>query len=143
MRYLRRGFTLIELLIVCAIIAILASMAVVNLLEAQTRSKVSRVKADMRAMTTAVECYAVDHNRYPIRHHRWEKGGLEETSPTVDTVYHHAPFTEKVFDPDVGESRSAVGLHMLTTPIAYMSSLPHDVFNIPARTASQAFFGGG
>ena len=60
------GFTLIELLIVVAIIAILAAIAVPNFLDAQMRSKVSRVKADIRSMVTAVESYAVDHNGYPI-----------------------------------------------------------------------------
>ncbi|MEO8376090.1 MAG: prepilin-type N-terminal cleavage/methylation domain-containing protein [Candidatus Sumerlaeota bacterium] len=60
---LRSGFTLIELLIVVAIIAILAAIAVPNFLEAQTRAKVSRVKADMRSVATAVESYRVDYNR--------------------------------------------------------------------------------
>ncbi len=60
-----RGFTLIELLIVVAIIAILAAIAVPNFLEAQTRAKVSRVKADMRSVGTALETYAVDYNKYP------------------------------------------------------------------------------
>ena len=59
-----KSFTLIELLIVVAIIAILAAIAVPNFLEAQTRSKVSRVKADMRSMETAMEAYRVDFNRY-------------------------------------------------------------------------------
>jgi len=59
----RRGFTLIELLIVVAIIAILAAIAVPNFLEAQTRSKVSRVQADMRTLATGIEAYRVDSNK--------------------------------------------------------------------------------
>ena len=61
------GFTLIELLVVVAIVAILAAIAVPNFLEAQVRSKVSRVKADMRTVATALESYAIDNNgKYPI-----------------------------------------------------------------------------
>jgi type II secretion system protein G len=60
-----RGFTLIELLIVVAIIAILAAIAVPNFLEAQTRAKISRSKADMRTITTGLETYHIDHNAYP------------------------------------------------------------------------------
>jgi prepilin-type N-terminal cleavage/methylation domain-containing protein len=62
---MQRAFTLIELLIVVAIIAILAAIAVPNFLEAQTRAKVSRVKADMRSVASAVESYHVDTNHYP------------------------------------------------------------------------------
>jgi prepilin-type N-terminal cleavage/methylation domain-containing protein len=60
------AFTLIELLIVVAIIAILAAIAVPNFLEAQTRSKVSRVKADMRSIATAIESYMTDYNHFPF-----------------------------------------------------------------------------
>jgi type II secretion system protein G len=59
------GFTLIELLIVVAIIAILAAIAVPNFLEAQVRAKVSRAKADVRTITTALEAYNVSYNHYP------------------------------------------------------------------------------
>jgi prepilin-type N-terminal cleavage/methylation domain-containing protein len=60
------GFTLIELLIVVAIIAILAAIAIPNFLAAQTRSKVSRTKADMRSYATGIESYYVDNNSYPL-----------------------------------------------------------------------------
>jgi len=60
-----RASTLIELLIVVAILAILAAIAVPNFLEAQVRAKVSRAKADMRSMATAIEAYRVDYSRYP------------------------------------------------------------------------------
>ena len=75
----RTGFTLIELLIVVAIIAILAAIAVPNFLEAQTRSKVSRARTDMRSIATALEAYAVDNNTYPLM-----RGPVIGTVGTID-----------------------------------------------------------
>lgn len=60
------GFTLIELLIVVAIIGVLAAIAVPNFLNAQTRAKMARVKADQEAYGTALESYFVDKNAYPV-----------------------------------------------------------------------------
>lgn len=60
-----RSFTLLELLIVVAILAILAAIAIPSMTEAQTRAKVSRVRADHRAFRVALESYHVDQLAYP------------------------------------------------------------------------------
>lgn len=92
-----RGFTLIELLIVVAIIAILAAIAVPNFLEAQTRAKVSRVKADMRSLSTANETYAIDYNHYLYQNRQSRALRLNAAS-------------EEVFE-------------RLTTPVAYINGV--------------------
>src|SRR5881394_2996609 len=102
----KRGFTLIELLIVVAIIAILAAIAVPNFLEAQTRSKVSRVKADMRTFATAVESYAVDNNRPPREQNTTFYGAGDQITNQNGTLV------------------NVTGLlpNLLSTPIAYMTT---------------------
>ena len=104
------AFTLIELLIVVAIIAILAAIAVPNFLEAQTRAKVSRCKADMRSLGIALESYSVDWDSYPM--------------------YPLYPYMtqEQTFHPMAGYTPVTV-----TTPLAYITALPVDVFFAEAK----------
>lgn len=120
----RRAFTLIELLIVVAIIAILAAIAVPNFLEAQIRAKVSRVKSDARTLATAVEIYAVDNTKYPLRRDKYDQ-------PAAPSRLYYPPFDQKIMDTLAPAAR--VGLRSVTSPIAYITSLPVDVFNTPAR----------
>lgn len=96
-----RGFTLIELLIVVAIIAILAAIAVPNFLEAQTRAKISRNKADMRTAVTALETYHIDWNKYPYDGYNFPNAGA--ANPPAKYNYWFLPYT-------------------LSTPVAYMTS---------------------
>lgn len=90
------GFTLIELLIVVAIIAILAVIAVPNFLEAQVRAKVSRVLSDHRTIATALEAYAVDHNKYPPNDGQYNIVPFELTTPVafISTGYLVDPFAK-------------------------------------------------
>lgn len=111
----RQGFTLIELLIVVAIIAILAAIAIPNFLNAQVRSKVSRVKAEMQTAATGIESYYVDNNVYP-----WYNNSLDDAAE--------------------GEFFMPINL---TTPVAYLSSLTKEVFpnqsNEPGRPPYHPF----
>ena len=106
----KAAFTLIELLIVVAIIAILAAIAVPNFLEAQTRSKVSRVKADIRTVVTAIESYFVDNNKYPPTPYSSDSvglsGGILRVVPTLISTpvayVSTASFTDPFLGPNVG-----------------------------------------
>ncbi|HWS70943.1 MAG TPA: prepilin-type N-terminal cleavage/methylation domain-containing protein, partial [Thermoanaerobaculia bacterium] len=64
MRRRENGFTLVELLIAVGIIAILAAIAVPNLLTAINRAKQKRTMADMRSISSAWEARATDLARY-------------------------------------------------------------------------------
>lgn len=101
------GFTLIELLIVVAIIALLAAIAVPNFLEAQTRAKVSRIKADMKTVKTGLETYSVDYNAYPPN--------LEDDQNRTNVMT--MAMGEMPFVP-----------YTLTTPISYITQVPLDTF---------------
>ena len=113
---LKKGFTLIELLIVVAIIAILAAIAVPNFLEAQTRAKVTKVLADMRSYVVAVESYVVDNN---------EAMPCAYWSPFADAKVNNLYWYMWI---EINDNiKGGAGKH-LTTPIAYMTSLPLDPF---------------
>lgn len=59
------GFTLVELLVVVSIILVLAAIATSSLADATMRSRVARVRSDLRTLAQSFEAYAVDHARYP------------------------------------------------------------------------------
>ncbi len=113
----RRGFTLIELLIVVAIIAILAGIAVVNFLEAQTRAKVARAKSDLRTVATGLEFYRTDYSSYPAYHYVQnddaENGWSFHVGGDMINIFVSPPF---------------MGNNPLTTPVSYLSQPPKDVF---------------
>ena len=58
------GFSLIELLIVVAIVGIIATIAVPQLLDAIDRGRQRRTMADMRKVATANGTYRVDQGAY-------------------------------------------------------------------------------
>jgi general secretion pathway protein G len=61
----RRGFTLVELLIVIAIIGILSVVVVVAVGGAQAKSRDTKRKADIKAISMALESYKSFQSAYP------------------------------------------------------------------------------
>jgi type II secretion system protein G len=94
------SFTLIELLIVVAIIGILAAIAVPNFLNAQVRAKIAKAESEMKSLGDAIEMYKIDNNRYPLF--------VGADGVNINPVNRR--------------------LIPLTTPIAYISSVPQDPF---------------
>jgi general secretion pathway protein G len=106
-----KGFTLIELLIVVAIIGILSSIASVNYIQASIRAKVARAKSEMRAIATGLELYCVDYNKYP----------------------------EWMYPPGFAKNPVSTRLIPITTPIAYLSSVPlSDLFDSHASPGTRS-----
>ncbi len=108
MKLQKNAFTLIELLIVVAIIGILAAIAVPNFLNAQIRAKVSRVYSDMRSLSSAIEMYKIDNNAVPY-----------PILPEGNTDWYFRQVR-------------------LTTPIAYINSLPLDPFFLQQNRYDQS-----
>ena len=99
-----KGFTLIELLIVVAIIAILAAIGIYNYMGAQTRAKVARAETDLRTIAVALESYRTDQLDYPVENY-------------------DSPLNE-----DGTWTPNRIKLKPLTTPVAYLTTLPIDPF---------------
>ena len=123
----KKGFTLIELLIVVAIIAILAAIAVPNFLEAQVRSKVSRVKAEFRSIATALEAYATDNTRTP------REVNTQAGTPAMGYAQDDIDYAWILAMNPPNSSVDGILWRGLTTPVSYITTIEFlDPFQIVA-----------
>ena len=131
---IRKGITAIELLIIVAIVAVLAMIAVPRLIDSQARAKLSRVKSDLRKGKMALEAFHFDHKWYPPDGFWF----LDPWAPRIgDMPWVDAECTPW-FTPEEAWDliRNQYKLNLwrfdnclfLTTPVAYLSTLPKDPF---------------
>jgi len=62
---MKKGFTLIELLLVLAIIGVLTSLLLANLIGARARARDAQRKSDLSQIQSALELYRADASIYP------------------------------------------------------------------------------
>ena len=61
----QRGFTLIEIMVVIVILGILAALVVPNIMSRPDEARVSTAKADIKAISNALNLYRLDNYTYP------------------------------------------------------------------------------
>ncbi len=66
------GFTLVEVMVTLVIIGLLTTFVVLNVLPAQGKAQVQKVRGDISAIETALEMYKLDQFNYPT-----EQEGLD------------------------------------------------------------------
>ena len=81
-RFVKRGFTLVEIMIVVAIIALLAAIAIPNVLRGRTTANESAAIGNLRALVSSVEMFRSVNAAYPTSTVGWQTAMYEPTCAT-------------------------------------------------------------
>ncbi|MFA4942175.1 MAG: FISUMP domain-containing protein [Patescibacteria group bacterium] len=101
------AFTLIELLVVIAIIGLLATVSVIALNNARSKSRDAKRVSEIKQIQTALELYYNDQNRYPLTAEFISGAEIFSTSSYGTTTYlAHIPSTPTPADGACSDSEN-------------------------------------
>jgi len=79
----QRGFTLIEIMVVVIIIGLLAAVIVPSVINKVDEARVSKAKADIASLETALTMYRLDNSKYPTTDQGLQALVVQPTDPSI------------------------------------------------------------
>jgi general secretion pathway protein G len=79
----QRGFTLIEIMVVVIIIGLLAAVIVPQVINKVDEARISKAKADIQSLETALTMYRLDNSKYPTTDQGLQSLVVQPTDPSI------------------------------------------------------------
>ena len=135
-RTVERGFTLVEIMIVVAIIALLAAIAIPNVLRGRATANETAAIGNVRALISSLEMYRSVYQAYPTTAASWD----------VSMYNPQPPFGPPSFDNllmDGGATSLVQGFQYLFTPVGATPVQSYAVRAVPntGNSGTRIFFG--
>jgi general secretion pathway protein G len=89
-----RGFTLIEIMVVVIIIGLLAAIIVPTVVNKVDEARVTKAKADIQALETALTEYRLDNSVYPSTDDGLQALSQQPNDPSV--THWHGPYIQQI-----------------------------------------------
>jgi len=91
-----RGFTLIEIMVVVVIIGLLAAVIVPNVVNKVDEARVTRARADIAAIESALTIFRLDNSKYPTTEQGLVALTTQPTDPSIRNWRPGGYLTKKV-----------------------------------------------
>jgi general secretion pathway protein G len=82
-RAAEHGFTLIEIMVVVIIIGLLAAVIVPQVIDKVDQARVTKAKADIQSIETALTMYRLDNSKYPTTDQGLQALVTQPTDPSI------------------------------------------------------------